>query len=160
MELIFGFLLGRVVSSKDGFLALILFPFVIALFIGVVVLFTYGANWYEAGAALQSPTSAWYAWPWDWPGIQIAQMVLDWWNKSIDGAFGFGAVATKQEAVFSFEFIARWFHNVIGAMLAVFINLFVATIPIYGLGTVFRVRNLIRGQMQKGTHKIKEVSYE
>lgn len=42
-----------------------------------------------------------------------------------------------------FGFIARWFHNVIGAMLAVFINVFVATIPIYALGTVFRVRNLI-----------------
>lgn len=136
MDLILGFILGRTMGSKNGILPLMLAPVAIALLFGTGVLVFYCASWYEAGVMHTSAPSAWYDWPWNWPGIQVAHSLLSTMN-SVLGEF-WGSNAAIPDLPPAVDGLAEWCGNFVGAMLAISVNVFVATLPLHVIGLTVR----------------------
>jgi hypothetical protein len=131
MPFIFGFILGQIFSSKDGFLAILLMPFVTLLLFGLGYIGFYAGSWYEDGATATIANITWQPWTWNWPGVNLAHQFIDFLTESIRLATGSKLGLAGVDDIFGLNFLFKWLFNTIGAMVAISINLFVATIPFY-----------------------------
>lgn len=134
MPFIFGFLLGQTLASKDGFLAILLMPFAALFVFGVGYLGFYAGSWYEAGATASVESIAWgNPWTWHWPGVSLAHQFFDLFVKGFSGFTASNLGSPESTITLGLNFIFKWVMNTTGAMVAISINLFVATIPLYAI---------------------------
>lgn len=133
MPFIFGFLLGQTLASKDGFLAILLMPFAAFFVFGVGYLGFYGGTWYEAGATASVENITWNPWTWHWPGVNLAHQFFDFFVKGFSGFTASNLRSPESAITLGLNFIFKWMMNTTGAMVAISINLFVATMPLYAI---------------------------
>ena len=132
-QFLLGLFFGSLFTGAELLGTLFLLPFA-ALFLAAIVWGGYEAVvWYDAASSAYSAT-AWYAWPWHWPGAHLAQQFF--------GLFTNAQAAEAQSGVVSQVF--AWGSKLPQAMIAIGINLFVALIPVYLLGCGIRVLRWIR----------------
>jgi hypothetical protein len=104
-------------------ISIILLPFLILLvgatMAGCFALGVYMGDWYAAGAT-PAIDSAWYAWLWSWPGVELAHRYI-------------GSHPATELATTSLNVFSNWslkVHNFIGAVIALAINVTVALAPL------------------------------
>jgi hypothetical protein len=133
MPFIFGFLLGQTLASKDGFLAILLMPFAALFVFGVGYLGFYAGTWYEAGATASLESITWNPWTWHWQGVNLAHQFFDFFVKSFSELTASNLGSPESAITLGLNLIFKWMMNTTGAMVAISINLFVATIPLYAI---------------------------
>ena len=134
MDFLFGFLVGRFVSSdaKETIIALLLFPFVLLLFTGAGFLMYYAADWYTTSAAQPHIAAAWYAYPWNWPGVQLVERATHHLQDLYD--------IQPQPGLTSVFAVFLWLLTSVKAVFAAMINTMTVVLPLHIVGVTLEMR--------------------
>jgi hypothetical protein len=148
MDFIFGLFVGRWLRTKNGVVALLLLPFVFMVFIALGAFVVFGTDWYKTSLANLGAVPAWYAWPWDWPGVRAASMLLAQLGQ-LFGIAGSLELYTLDSSTSLFPVLHSWMLNFFGALVAITINVMVAMLPVYVIGNSLNLYQFHRDQRKK-----------
>jgi hypothetical protein len=96
-------------------------------------------QWYEAAAHAYQP-AAWYAYPWHWPGVHLAEEGWIWLQGYVPFLNGSSAVLADDPPTLPLAAIL-W---LLRAVAAVAIDTAIALLPLIVLGQVLRLANWTR----------------
>lgn len=148
MDFLFGFLVGRFVSSdaKETIIGLILFPFISLFFIGAGFGMYYAADWYTTSAAQPHVASAWYAYPWNWPGVELVERATHY----LKDIHGLESQPDPAGSFAIFSLVSSWLLTCVKAVFAAMINTMIVFLPLHIIAVVLEMRHQNSSSKVKG----------